>query len=372
MQWKYESPTNKSTGYEDVMDYLESFTREKFKKASKAEQDEMINEVYQIYRERDIFPITYFNKEGIREEIQKGIDYEPEIKNGIVNCGAGVCTALCHFMFPNLFEAYNQYNCYGGSMIERESGIRKFHDEHYFKRVIFYALNCDANATPKSIRAGFRQVGTLPSNFRPMNAKALYERYCPENGVIYDYCAGFGGRMTGALTSKKHFYYVACEPNTQTYINLNRLGKEIEEVTGRTSSYKINKIGSEDFRANPEIFDFAFSSPPYFDLEVYSEEKTQCYNRYPDIYVWLNKFVKQTIENIYYMLKPDRYYAVNIADFDYKGKRMNYVYLWKEYSINAGFKYHETLYLKVPSHGGNGELRKLNGKIEQIMVFKKD
>jgi hypothetical protein len=362
----------RSTGYEDVMDYLASITKDKFKALSKEEQSVVIDEVYEIYHRRGIFPITYFNQEGIRNEIQRGIDYEAKIENGVVNCGAGVCTALCNFMFPNLYEAYNQYSCYGGSMIERESGIRKFNDKPYMEKIIYYAIACDGSAVPKSIMAGIRQVGTLPSNFRPMNAKALYEKYCPENGIIYDYCAGFGGRMTGALTSKKNFYYVACEPNSKTYENLNRLGAEIEKVTGRTGSYKVYKMGSEDFRANSEVFDFAFSSPPYFDLEVYCDEPTQCYNRYPNIYDWLEKFVRAVIENVYYMLKHDRYYAVNIADFDYGSRRMNYVDIWKDYSLQAGFKYHETLHLKVPSHGGNGEFRPTNGKKEQILVFYKE
>lgn len=264
MKWNYESLVEKSTGYEDILPYLQSFTKEKFKAMSKEEQDKVIDEVWEIYRDRGIFPITYFNEEGIKKEIQRGIDYDAQVKDGVVSCGAGVCTALCNFMFPNLYEAYNQYSCYGGSMIDRESGIRKFNDYPYMRKIIYYAIACDGSAEPKSIMAGIRQVGTLPSNFRPMNAKAIYEKYTPDGGVIYDHSCGFGGRMCGALTSKKNFYYVGCEPNSQTYENLNHLGEEIEKVTGRTGSYKVYKIGSEDFRANPEIFDFAFSSPPLF------------------------------------------------------------------------------------------------------------
>ena len=41
-----------------------------------------------------------------------------------------------------------------------------------------------------------------------MKAKALYEKYCPENGIIYDFACGFGGRMLGALSSKKNFKYL--------------------------------------------------------------------------------------------------------------------------------------------------------------------
>lgn len=370
MEWKYKSPTEKSTGYEDIMDYLASFKKDDFKKSSPERQEEIITEVCNIYKDRGIFPITYFNEEGIRKEIERGIEFNAQVKDGVVNTGRGVCSTLCNFMFPNLYEAYNQHNSYWGGKYE-ESAEWKFNDDDFFRKVVKFAIACQGDATPSSIYCGIRQVGTMPSNFLPMNAKAIYEKYCPENGIIFDYAAGFGGRLTGALTSKKNFRYVACEPNSKTYANLNRMGLEIEKVTGRKGSFKIYKIGSEDFRANLEIFDFAFSSPPYFDLEIYSKEPTQCYNRYPNIYDWLDKYVKVTIENIYYMLKHDRYYAVNIADFEYGNRIMNYVDMWKDYSIKAGFKYYETLYLKISSHGGNGN-RKFSGKTERIMVFHKD
>lgn len=370
MEWNYVSPVERSTGYEDIMDYLKSINKEKFKGSTQEEQERIIDEVCQIYRERSIFPITYFNQDGIRKEIEKGIEFDAKIKNGIVNTGRGICSTLCNFMFPNLYEAYNQHNSYWGGKY-KESAEWKFMDDDFFRKVVKFAVACQGDATPGSIYCGIRQVGTMPSNFQPMNAKALYDEYCPEGGVIYDFACGFGGRLTGALTSKKNFYYVGVEPNSKTFENLNRMGSEIEKVTGRAGSFKIYKIGSEDFRGNPEIFDFAFSSPPYFDLEIYCDEPTQCYNRYPNIYDWLDKYVKVTIENIYHMLKHDRYYAVNIADFDYGSKRMNYVDIWKEYSIKAGFVHNDTLHLKISSHGGNGENRVLSGKKEQIMVFYK-
>ena len=32
-------------------------------------------------------------------------------------------------------------------------------------------------------------------------AKIIFEHYCPKNGTIYDYSAGYGGRILGALCS---------------------------------------------------------------------------------------------------------------------------------------------------------------------------
>jgi len=54
-----------------------------------------------------------------------------------------------------------------------------------------------------------RYIWNAGRNFLPIRAKAIYERFCPENGYVYDYSAGFGGRMLGALSSKNNYTYIA-------------------------------------------------------------------------------------------------------------------------------------------------------------------
>jgi hypothetical protein len=369
MKWNYESKEKVSTGYEDLYPVLEKYTGEKYKEASQEEKQQMVEEVANIYKERNIFPITYFNEDGIHEAIQECIDYEPKIENDVVNTGAGVGTALCNFFMPNLFDAYNI-----NAVVANGNGSAnfKFHDDEFLRRCVRFALQCDGSAMPRSVMAGIRQVGAMPSNFRPMNAQAIYEKYCPEGGVIFDPSCGFGGRLTGALTSKKNFSYIGTEPNSETYDNLYRLGYAIEGVTGRQNSFKVIKQGSEVFRANPEIFDLIFTSPPYHELEHYTDEPTQCYIKFPNIYDWFDGFVKATIDNSYYMLKHDRYYAINIADFRYEGRIINYVDLWQELSEKAGFKFIKDLHLRIPKRAGSNMKKASEGKKERIMLFYKE
>ena len=200
--WNYVSKEKRSTGYEDLYPVLEKYTGEAYKNASPELRLQMIDEVAKIYEERNIFPITYFNEEGIKEEIQAGIEYNAKIENGIVNTGAGICTALCNFMMPNLFDAYN---ISGVTEEGNGSASFRFNNSIFLRKCVRFALQCEGGAMPRNIMSGIRQAGVMPSNFRPMNAKALYEAYCPEGGVIHDGSAGFGGRLTGALTSKKNF-----------------------------------------------------------------------------------------------------------------------------------------------------------------------
>ena len=57
-----------------------------------------------------------------------------------------------------------------------------------------------------------------------------------------------------------------------------------------------------------------FTSPPYFDVEKYSDEDTQSYKRYTTIDSWNENFLHKTIGKLIPTLKNDGILAVNIAD----------------------------------------------------------
>lgn len=183
---------------------------------------------------------------------------------------------------------------------------------------------------------------------------------------------GFGGRMLGALSSKNNYRYVGTDPCTETMYHLHELGEYIEMVTGREDSYELHCCGSEVFRGPANSIDFAFSSPPYFNLEVYSDEPTQCYNKFPKLEEWLEGYVRATIRNIYHMLKPGHFYAVNIADFKVGGGgEVAYVDEWKRISAEEGMPLFDTVYLGVTARAGSAEQAAGELKKENIMIFKK-
>lgn len=674
-EWNYEcSPfSDVEYGYDDVLEKLKTYKAEDYLKLrekrdeakSKGDvgqeekyqnlMDNMITDVYNIYREKNIYPTAYYSEFGIFQEIEKCIAYKAFWDGNTVSCGSGVGTTLCKFLFPNLQDTPSKHD------LEKkgaESIFAKFNNEQYLRRAIQFCFSYkDGCPVPTAVEGGLRLVGSAPSNFRPMNAKAIYERFCPEGGTIYDYCCvddeteffngkewksladykkgdkvlqynedgtatlvdpieyihyksddpfyeynqqymgnfcltgnhdvvyrnaegklakikvddmmkislkdentvwyvpftavmnnteysrvvsrdelvnlvfdfkedrvdsespyiniidghvalsdevfkmsresrecflkllvgnpdgdvlficrksqltqvqllwnltfsrklvadefgciddilgyrvdknrgkdfaylhtvkyekyedcdfyafysfkneldelkpiykkdkycfvvpshmlvlrrggvilitgncGFGGRMLGALSSQKNFKYVGTDPNTETMYHLHQLAEYIEQVTGREDSYELHCCGSEDFRGKPNSIDFAFSSPPYFDLEVYSDEPTQCYNKFPKLEEWLEGYVRQTIKNIAYMLKPGRCYAVNIADFKvHGGETVAYVDEWIRISTEEGMPLFDTVYLGVTARAGSKEQAAGELKKENILIFKK-
>lgn len=362
LKWNYESPTKKSTGYEDVKDLLKSYTSEEYKKASDKRKEEMVEEVLAIYRSKNIFPIIYFNEEGAKEEVVKAINKEVYIKDNVLDRNFLQGQALCRFLFPNMALAKSVRE-------SRPCIYERFFIDRDLRDAIKFAFTYKDNCSPSQIKGSLEMTVQSPSNFLTMKAKALYEKYTPKNGVIYDFACGFGGRMLGALSSKNDYTYIGVEPCEETYTNLLKLGELVESVTKRNNSYKIHKIGSEDFKGEANSIDFAFSSPPYFSLEQYSNEPTQCYIKFPILEEWLEGYVRETIKNIYYMLKPGAYYAVNIADFKLHNKIVKYVDEWLRISEEEGFEYVEEIYLKVQDRCSID--RKNANKKEGIFIFKK-
>jgi len=366
MNWNYTSTLPQSNGYEDVMELLKQYTSELYKVSSEEVKQKMINDVFSIYRGMNIFPITYYNNEGIAQEIKKAIEKEVSFEDNVLNLRFNQGQSLCRFLFPNLHQVETK-----GST--SNSMFARFHNDHKLKRAIKLCFDIKTGVTPPQLRGALELIGgNVATNYKTMNAKALYEKYVPKNGAILDFSAGFGGRMLGALSSKNDYIYVGIEPEPATVQSLHQLGQHIESVTGRSGSYQLVQCGSEEAVLYPEVFDFAFSSPPYFNLESYSDLDSQCYVKYPTLEEWFEGYVKPTIKNIHKSLKTGSFYAVNIADFKVGKNQVNFVDKWVELSQEIGFTFVEQIHMKLQTRRGGGH-SEFNGafKKEGIFVFKK-
>ena len=207
-EWNFEPFESQENGYEDVLDEIKKYRavdylalddqRKKAVEAGEtakakeieAKMDKMVDDVLKIYREKDILPIQYFSDFGIVDEIEKCISYKAKFDGNTVSCGAGIGTTLCNYLFPNIFDTPSAHDL---EKTNARSLYEKFHNDEYLKRAIKFCYSYkDGCPVPTNVMGGLRLVGSAPTNFRPMNAKAVYERFCPDGGVIYDFCCVSG------------------------------------------------------------------------------------------------------------------------------------------------------------------------------------
>lgn len=214
-------------------------------------------------------------------------------------------------------------------------------------------------------------------NFRPAVAKTLYEAHAPENAKVYDFANGYGARCLGAIFAKNVKEYISVDVNTETVENTHKMLKSLMESTHIRDMMKDKKIipylcGSEEFlQKYPEYkgyFDLSFSSPQYFNTEIYSQEQTQSCHKYPKYKTWLRQFYQPTIHNAIDVLKEDGVFIINIfeklPDISGAGENFDLKRMTKAFAAEKGFYcYKSDRYLLRTMPGAGKRITDENGNI---------
>ncbi len=297
---------------------------------------------------RPEFPRPKYTWAEAEKELRKLQKVDGALEAG-KNAGASLATSY----YPHFFHVPKKL----GAL----SAIEAWSDDESIKRAVEDCFRGGDAPTLTNIRSRLRfnvEAGEI-TNFRPVAAKYLYERYVPPAGRVLDPSAGWGARQMAARSLG--LTYVGLEPFTKTNACGMKLATDLDKVYGGRT--ELVQVGSEDFcpEAMHGTFDFAFTSPPYFDVEPYSTEGTQSHVKFPTLEKWYAGFVFGTARNVFKLLKPGAMCGLNVAkDF---GDAFRRCY------EQAGFEYVEELgygLTSVPGRGAPGEVR-----AEPILIFRK-
>jgi len=319
---------------------------------SESEYNDYINEIFKYYRQEG-FPYYPTDSNFRKKEFNKLEKYDRTnliYDNTIKQTMHGL--ALAWSYFPHAF------NIKCGNML---TPYEAFMDDDILLKVIKKRLKMGTYVSDSGIRKMLKIFSGVQSvsNFRPTAAAALYDTFAP-NGVVWDMSAGWGGRLLGAMISSVQIY-IGTEPSIETYKGLTKLSNDFINYADAW----IYDMGSEDYMPPKDSLDFCFTSPPYFNLEKYSDEATQSYIKFKTKEDWLNGFLKKTFENCYYGLKPNKYMGINIAD----NKTIKLEDDTIKIANDVGFKLHNTLKLSLSNI--NLKNKKSKFKYEPIFIFKK-
>ena len=169
----------------------------------------------------------------------------------------------------------------------------------------------------QSIRMATTLRKYVASQFKPSIAKAFYDYFGSVN--VLDFSAGWGDRLAGFYCGETTKSFVGIDPNSTNHPNYKRqveFYKKHQTFFEEEKEVKLICSPAEDvdYSDYENYFDTIFTSPPYFDVEKYSDEDTQSYKRYTTIDSWNKNFLHKTIEKLIPTLKRDGILAVNIAD----------------------------------------------------------
>jgi hypothetical protein len=160
----------------------------------------------------------------------------------------------------------------------------------------------------------------IASDFPASIAKFIYD-FHKKPIKILDPCSGWGGRLLGFFASKHGTEYVGIDPNSQL---LNEIYQPMLKWINNhfPNNKKVTLLQQQaeklDYTSKYglEYFDLVFTSPPYFNIEKYSNENTQSYKCYPQKNIWFENFLFKMIRDVEPIIKVGGKIIINIKLFD--------------------------------------------------------
>jgi len=222
----------------------------------------------------------------------------------------------------------------------------------------------------------------LPLNFNPFVSRYIYEYFWLEyfrnepEYIVFDPCMGWAGRLLGLMSMKYRITQNGRPPNvTLIGTDVNKATDErfqmindyfMENVINRTADNQffgenydpINMIkftdGAEDLHKNTIFKSYygkghlAFTSPPYWDREIYTAEEDQSTTRYKTYEEWRVGFLGGMLQNTFNFLKEGGFFIVNIDNYTMKKPHQPMIKHTIELALEIGFEHADTIKMLKP------------------------
>lgn len=263
-------------------------------------------------------------------------------------------------IFPNSFMNHR----YKVGVSGKQSPYSVYKNRNVLKKILLRQLTSGDAISDSNIRNAVSFYGSqVAGQFSPSVAKYIIDRYCIVGGTVLDPCSGWGGRLSGCICANRNYYGI--EPNTETYNRLLEMKDWILSIEKENSITLINGV-AEDISSYSGLFDFAITSPPYFDHERYSLEPTQSYLKFPEYGSWKTGFLRPLLENVFFSLKEGSCLALVVADVSKHGLVLDSILMSKEIGYDLEDVYKMSGYRVSKEFGDLSEtiliLRRKHGK----------
>ncbi|MCL4305079.1 ParB N-terminal domain-containing protein [bacterium] len=162
----------------------------------------------------------------------------------------------------------------------------------------------------------------------------LINEFCPVGGAVLDPCHGWGGRLVGFLLSRASSY-TGFDPAESTHAGTKALFENYSRYTpGKEAKFFCQCF--EDSQLEAESFDFALTSPPYFNVEKYEGENSS-FRKFKKFDAWDNGFYHELIHRTAKALKPNAVFALQVGNQTHPLEKRA-----KDHAKSCGLEYVET------------------------------
>ena len=182
------------------------------------------------------------------------------------------------------------------------------HDVGFRERVLRRTL--PKPPTAFGLREAMWAEATEATGFKQSFAISVLRRLGAKK--VLDISAGWGDRLIAALAARVD-RYVAADPNAALRRGHDAIVNTLRTLRTPNTAVSIHYLPFEDAPID-EPFDVVFTSPPYFDFEVYTDAPGQSIQRFPELETWLEGWLFPALAKAWRLLEPDGHLAVHMCD----------------------------------------------------------
>jgi hypothetical protein len=195
--------------------------------------------------------------------------------------------------------------------------VRTLFTQPQLEKALLTNLLMHSTPYPTEIRRMIVMTGGLGNvtKYRTVTSKAIVQYFGAKR--VFDPCSGWGGRMLGTLAASPTTYYCGCEPDPNTCSGLLNILSDTaipESDTNRAEIWNdpIEKV--LPIVQTEEKYDMILTSPPYFNLELYTSGE-QSTLRYPTWDEWVTNWLKPIILGCLQCLNPSGTSCYSVKNF---------------------------------------------------------
>jgi len=201
------------------------------------------------------------------------------------------CRVECRFIGKNEtpLEYFNK-NKNKNELIKKSYVDNKFSIKK-FREVIYYSQTKYCN------------------KFNVIVAYYVYQIFKPKN--ILDSSAGWGDRMIAAMAYGCD--YQGYDPSECLEPHYKKIIKTLINPDNQ-KRYSVIKKPFEEVQINTK-YDLAFTSPPFFDFEIYEKTKNQSLEKFPNLDQWIKDFLLVLVEKNLKALKKGGHLVIYVPSY---------------------------------------------------------
>lgn len=244
----------------------------------------------------DINNIEYFKSKMINSKY--GNKYVQFINNDDVN-----------YENINILSDYFSEICrIHSKRYDGESPYTLYNNDYYLSKLIKELVDKHQNITWINLREILYKKGEC-ANFKLTLALSVYKYF---NGTrILDISSGWGDRLISAIAHEDHLeYYHGFDPSLCMTPQYDVI---IDMLAINKNKFVIKNIPFETAKLK-NSYNLIFSSPPFFNLEIYNNEDTQSISKYNDKTSWFCHMLIVWLILAWKALELDGHLVVNIED----------------------------------------------------------